>query len=141
MCLVMLNALQDMTFRDYAQGSFRMRGIAQGQKIHLFIIPEVARLITTHIKVLCFVHRVRTHSRMTCQASGRTPAQPTDVPGVLRDVSAWLVVNSMKTEKVQFNMLCEQNIQNVWRKNAFRALLAHNNKVAPMAAVVATRVH
>ena len=26
---------KDMTFRDYAQGAFRMRGIGQGQKIKL----------------------------------------------------------------------------------------------------------
>ena len=32
---------KDMTFRDYAQGAFRMRGIGAGQKIHLCIIPEV----------------------------------------------------------------------------------------------------
>lgn len=32
---------KDMTFRDYAQGAFRMRGIGQGQTLELFIIPEV----------------------------------------------------------------------------------------------------
>ena len=36
---------KDMTFRDYAQGAFRMRGIGGGQTIHLFVIPEVDRLI------------------------------------------------------------------------------------------------
>ena len=36
---------KDMTFRDYAQGAFRMRGIGKGQMIELFIIPEVMRLI------------------------------------------------------------------------------------------------
>lgn len=36
---------KDMTFRDYAQGAFRMRGIGRGQTIHLFVIPEVDRLI------------------------------------------------------------------------------------------------
>ena len=36
---------KDMTFRDYAQGAFRMRGIAKGQTIHLFIIPEVHQLM------------------------------------------------------------------------------------------------
>ena len=38
---------KDMTFRDYAQGAFRMRGIGQGQTLVLFVIPEVARLIQT----------------------------------------------------------------------------------------------
>ena len=40
---------KDMTFRDYAQGAFRMRGIGQGQTIMLYIIPEVLKLIKTHM--------------------------------------------------------------------------------------------
>ncbi len=43
-----LNAKAVLTlgnFRDYAQGAFRMRGIGRGQTIHLFVIPEVDRLI------------------------------------------------------------------------------------------------
>ena len=32
---------KDMTFRDYAQGAFRMRGIGNGQRIHNYVIPEV----------------------------------------------------------------------------------------------------
>ena len=36
---------KDMTFRDYAQGAFRMRQIGQGQTIHLFIISEVDELL------------------------------------------------------------------------------------------------
>lgn len=35
---------KDMTFRDYAQGAFRMRQIGVGQKLELFIIPEVKSL-------------------------------------------------------------------------------------------------
>lgn len=38
---------KDMTFRDYAQGAFRMRGIGKGQRIHLFITPEIKRLVET----------------------------------------------------------------------------------------------
>lgn len=36
---------KDMTFRDYAQGAYRMRGIGKGQTVHLFIIPEVQNRI------------------------------------------------------------------------------------------------
>jgi hypothetical protein len=36
---------KDMVLRDFAQGAYRMRGIAQGQRIHLLIIPEVRDLI------------------------------------------------------------------------------------------------
>ena len=31
---------KDMTFRDFAQGSFRMRQIGVGQTLHLYIIAE-----------------------------------------------------------------------------------------------------
>lgn len=36
---------KDMTFRDYAQGAYRMRGLATGQQLTLLVIPEVAELI------------------------------------------------------------------------------------------------
>eukprot|EP00965_Chrysotila_dentata_P072858 2408431-Pleurochrysis_carterae.AAC.1 len=34
----------------------------------------------------------------------------------LHDVSAWLVINSMRTECVQFDQLCSQNLANIWRQ-------------------------
>lgn len=34
---------KDMTFRDYAQGAFRMRGIGKGQKV------QVGRLLASHL--------------------------------------------------------------------------------------------
>ena len=41
---------KDMTFRDYAQGAFRMRGIGKGQTIELFVIPEVMKLIENQVQ-------------------------------------------------------------------------------------------
>ena len=43
---------KDMTFRDYAQGAYRMRGIGKGQSIHLFIIPEVLHRILQDLENL-----------------------------------------------------------------------------------------
>ena len=40
---------KDMTFRDYSQGAFRMRGIGVGQTIHLYVIPEVERLMVREL--------------------------------------------------------------------------------------------
>ena len=37
---------KDMTFRDYAQGAYRMRGIGKGMTATLFLIPEVLNRIT-----------------------------------------------------------------------------------------------
>jgi hypothetical protein len=97
-----------MTFRDYAQGAFRMRGIGKGQTMHLFAIPEVNSLIS--------------------KVSKSSPPQTTSsdsgagLQKILRDVVGWLVVNSMKSETVQFNMLCEQAIYNVFRKNGFNTI-------------------
>ena len=39
---------KDMSFRDYAQGTYRMRGIGSGQTIHSYVIPEVEHLVFKH---------------------------------------------------------------------------------------------
>lgn len=98
-----------MTFRDYAQGAFRMRGIGKGQTMHLFAIPEVNSLISKSLK---------------SPPAQTTTAESPALQKILRDVVGWLVVNSMKSETVQFNMLCEQAIFNVFRKNAFNTIQA-----------------
>lgn len=36
---------KDMTFRDLAQGAFRMRGIGEGQTVSILVIPEVLDLL------------------------------------------------------------------------------------------------
>ena len=43
-CMQVLTSA-DLIFRDYAQAAYRMRGIGKGQKIVLFVIPEVQKLI------------------------------------------------------------------------------------------------
>ncbi len=40
---------KDMVFRDYAQGTFRMRGIGKGQTICLFVVPEIDEKIRTQV--------------------------------------------------------------------------------------------
>jgi hypothetical protein len=41
----------------------------------------------------------------------------------LCNISAWLIINQMRSEKVQFNLLSEQSVSNVWRKRAYGALV------------------
>ena len=77
------------------QGAYRMRGIGKGQTIHLFIVPEIKKLIE------------KTLPRMTGQVED--------------DVAAWLQLNGMKAEKLQFLQLCSQSMQTVWRKVALDA--------------------
>ena len=45
--------------------------------------------------------------------------------GKLVEICAWLITNSMRTEQVQWNMLCIQNVANVYRKNAFQTLVSN----------------
>ena len=98
---------KDMVFRDYVQGAYRMRGIGVGQKIHVFIIPEVSQLMQRELK-----------DAVIQSAAGSTDH-------VLEDVVAWLVINSLRSEQTQWTMLCVQNIGNLYRKNAFKCLLAN----------------
>ena len=52
-CVNALAALtlgKDMTFRDYAQGAYRMRGVGKGQRIELLITPEIRTLAYTQLK-------------------------------------------------------------------------------------------
>jgi hypothetical protein len=90
---------KDLVFRDYAQGAYRMRGIGKGQRLCLYLIPEVVS---------------RIHE--TLGPSFRTG-------DMLKDVPAWLLLNSMKIEGLQFFKLSLQELANVWRKKAIAHLL------------------
>ena len=43
-----------MTFRDYSQGAYRMRGIGKGQTIH--ITPGIHPLYTLYYHIYTYVH-------------------------------------------------------------------------------------
>ena len=51
--------------------------------------------------------------------------QKSTVYHTLEDIVAWLIVNSLRSEQTQWTMLCIQNISNLYRKNAFKHLLAN----------------
>jgi Ca2+-binding EF-hand superfamily protein len=88
---------KDMTFRDYAQGCYRMRGIGQGQTIELYVIPEVNKRIDSEL----FNKK----------------------NNLIIDVPSWLILNSMRMESLQFIQLQLQELHNGWRKQAFKSLL------------------
>ena len=50
---------KDMTFRDYAQGAYRMRGIGVGQTITLYLIPEVVKRMEAEKRSLAKKERLR----------------------------------------------------------------------------------
>ena len=56
---------KDMVFRDAAQGAFRMRGIARGQKVSVFIIPEVEDIVRRELAAAGRdERRARRHDRL-----------------------------------------------------------------------------
>ena len=112
---------KDMTFRDFAQGAYRMRGLTAGQRLTLLVIPEVAELIRVHTAAGAGVSvEQREREAAALSAAEQHKRQ-------LWDVVAWLVVNTMRTEKVQADLLAQQNLQQLWRKVAFHALKSNQS--------------
>eukprot|EP00397_Hematodinium_sp_SG-2012_P000007 GEMP01000007.1.p1 GENE.GEMP01000007.1~~GEMP01000007.1.p1 ORF type:complete len:5820 (+),score=1409.10 GEMP01000007.1:169-17628(+) len=108
--LAALTLGKDLTFRDYAQGAYRMRGIGIGQRIQLWVIPEVQLLIS---RELTKHNATALHTEKTEDGRQRK---------VLEEVAAWLVLNSMRSERLQWNNLQLQDLANAWRKGAFKEL-------------------
>ena len=114
-----------------------MRGIGKGQTIHLYIIPEIERLMARELKHARMPPNGTSRKGLLCFPPPAAPASKlfftsaTGIDGdqrVLVDVAAWLVINSMRSERIQFNQLCIQNVSNVWRKNAFKTLLKNHTE-------------
>jgi hypothetical protein len=80
---------KDMVFRDYVQGAYRMRGIGVGQKVHVFVIPEVKELMQREL-------------REALIPAGSSPEPEVVQDHVLEDIVAWLVVNSLRSEQTQW---------------------------------------
>eukprot|EP01063_Lacrimia_lanifica_P039595 TRINITY_DN8724_c1_g4_i1.p1 TRINITY_DN8724_c1_g4~~TRINITY_DN8724_c1_g4_i1.p1 ORF type:complete len:4579 (+),score=2099.61 TRINITY_DN8724_c1_g4_i1:248-13984(+) len=113
---------KDMTFRDFAQGAYRMRGIGTGQTIDLIVIPEVYDLIRRELKL----------AGQECPADPPADSAMCMDEEVTREVLvasvAWLMINSMRTEKLQYNQLCIQKTANVYRKEAFNVILENDRQ-------------
>jgi hypothetical protein len=71
---------KDTVLRDYAQGAWRMRRLGQGQTLRVWLIPEVARLVAS---------------------TARLCRRPVSQLNLATDTMAWLVVNSLRAEKLQ----------------------------------------
>eukprot|EP00929_Paragymnodinium_shiwhaense_P044942 TRINITY_DN23026_c0_g1_i2.p1 TRINITY_DN23026_c0_g1~~TRINITY_DN23026_c0_g1_i2.p1 ORF type:complete len:4431 (+),score=980.35 TRINITY_DN23026_c0_g1_i2:153-13445(+) len=99
-CTACLTLSKDMTFRDYAQGAYRMRGIGKGQLIEVLAIPEVVSLINVDLNI-------------------QDPSVWNDsTPKQVIDVITWLTLNGLKKETHKHSLLCEQNMKNLWLEAA-----------------------
>ena len=82
-----------------------MRGIGNGQRVQVYIIPEVLRAIRIEAAV----------------GAGRP--RVTD-EGMLHNICSWLIINLLRAEATQFGLLCEQNLSNLWMKPTYRTLVS-----------------
>ncbi len=123
---------KDMTFRDYAQGAFRMRGIGQGQTLELFIIPEVMERINKHVRMLS---GARSGAQLNTLGAGSELLSLGSVPSgnLLVNVASWLTLNGMKSENMQFRLLCHQSVENVIRKRAFSIMTSSYKELTAFA--------
>lgn len=87
------------------------------------VIPEVLKLIERELKLDISPDRLD-------DLSTAVPSK-IDNPALLANlpvhVAAWLTVNSMRMEQLQFFQLSLQNLHTVWRKKAFSDLLADSS--------------
>ena len=87
---------KDMTLRDYSQGCWRMRAMGKGQCIHLLFTPEIRSLIAA--------------------------VKDAQTAVSIHDVVAWLSVNSMRSEKMQWQQLQNQVLADSYRRHAHETL-------------------
>eukprot|EP01043_Picozoa_sp_COSAG02_P005120 COSAG02_NODE_137_length_34526_cov_94.448079_13_plen_4296_part_00 len=96
---------KDSVLRDYAQGAWRMRRLGQGQTLQVWLIPEVARLVSA------VVHK-----------SSLSTAGP-----LTNHTMAWLAVNSIRAETLQAAKLYDLQAATTVRTLAIKKLM----EVAP----------
>jgi hypothetical protein len=115
---------KDMTFRDYAQGAYRMRGIGVGQTIHLYLIPEVENRIRQEL-ALCLSDKSTSLSSSSelVHASASACSLRSSLELFRLYIPMWLLVNSMKMESMQLVQLSLQELHNTWRKKALHVLM------------------
>ncbi|KAI9918712.1 hypothetical protein PsorP6_012156 [Peronosclerospora sorghi] len=119
---------KDMTFRDYAQGAYRMRGIATGQSLYVYLIPEVENRIRHEMKLA----QVEFVSKDSANDGLRD---------FLLLVPAWLLTNSMRMESMQLVQLSFQELHNTWRRQALYSLLDEIDAARSAGASLNSRLH
>jgi hypothetical protein len=105
-------------------------GIGKGQTIKLLVVPEISDRINTQVSIGAGIIQSQSISLPppTTSSSSTTAAtliNNQELKQFLQDVLSWLMINSMRVDGVQFNLLCEQSVGNIWRKRTFRTLLTN----------------
>lgn len=124
----------DVTFRDFSQGAYRMRGLGQGQRIHVVITDEIAKLIgsATGAELPADGAPAVESSESSLTAVGSAARAPqVDVASSAAfqalppsAVASWLLFNSIRMESLQYLALLKQRAAGTWRHPAMHALLS-----------------
>merc|ERR1740130_2341234 len=96
-CYAVVTVSASMTFRDYAQGAWRMRGLGKGQKLKILMTPELVKKVQGVVKK--------------------------DSSLDLHDIVAFLLSNGFDSEGKQFACLQIQNLATMWRRSSLRGLM------------------
>lgn len=101
---------KDTTWRDHAQGCYRMRQIKDGQRLNLLLPPQVVSTIAGDLKV----------SEKALRGDGQRSEQ--NLEGALHIVTGWLLYKQVKTMAQRKLMLQFQDLANIWRRGAMDVL-------------------
>ena len=102
---------KDMTFRDYAQGCYRMRGLGSGQRLEVIVIPEVEALM---------------QQKLTLKPSSALKLNIQQRPNIQHpreDIPAWLLLNSMSAETLAFCHMTKQELDHCFRQPQLAKLI------------------
>jgi hypothetical protein len=126
----MITVGKDTTFRDFAQGAYRMRAFAKGlpQTLEICLVPEVLGLIRKEVGQEALGKEPAMHEQSMVQLNQMA----------LDAVAAWLLLNQIRLESKQMLQLCVQNIDGVTRRTALARLLALKKSSEGRAALALT---
>lgn len=116
---------KDTTWRDHAQGCYRMRGIKDGQRLNLLIPPQVVSAIAGD---LLTVPRAADLIKQNAESKMDDPPGPpasTDKGrklDALQVVASWLFSQQLRQMKMRFTMLQYQDVANIWRSQSLEVL-------------------
>merc|ERR1740123_28164 len=94
-CVACLTLSKDMTFRDYAQGAYRMRLIGKGQRIEVLLIPEVASLLHESMGKVEGITEDCHRARLVELEAG----SPAWTQSVIVDIISWLTLNGITADE------------------------------------------
>jgi hypothetical protein len=119
---------KDTTWRDFAQGCWRMRGLGKGQTVDVLLPFHVHQLIVELSKnrpgrqtQSMDVTNERTNDLLD-EDCGCDVQDATNI--TLDDFCHWLLRNLLDSEAMEFVQLCKQEASQIFREPAFLEMLA-----------------